>query len=56
MVGMMSMVFVSVLEDSHPLATATNSGAVSRAVDDEGKVTNYYGVINDILDYKATTL
>jgi hypothetical protein len=30
----------------------TNSGVVTRAVDDEGKVTNYYGVINDILEYK----
>jgi hypothetical protein len=39
-------------EDAHPLAATTNSGVVTRAVDDEGKVTNYYGVINDILEYK----
>jgi hypothetical protein len=36
-------------EDAHPLASTTNSGVVTRVVDDEGKVTNYYGVINDIL-------
>jgi hypothetical protein len=37
---------------AHPLASTTNSGVVTRVVDDEGKVTNYYGVINDILEYK----
>jgi hypothetical protein len=37
--------------DAHPLAAITNSGVVTRAVDDEGKVTNYYGVINDIVEY-----
>jgi hypothetical protein len=39
-------------EDAHPLAATTNYGVVTRGVDDEGKVTNYYGVINDILEYK----
>jgi hypothetical protein len=39
-------------EDDHPLAATTNSTFVIRAVDDEGKVTNYYRVINDILEYK----
>jgi hypothetical protein len=39
-------------EDAHPLAATTNSRVVTRVVDDEGKVTNYYGVINDILEYK----
>jgi hypothetical protein len=39
-------------KDDHPLAATTNSGVVTRAVDDEGKVTNYYGVINNILEYK----
>jgi hypothetical protein len=39
-------------KDAHPLAATTNSGVVTRDVDDEGKVTNYYGVINDILEYK----
>jgi hypothetical protein len=34
-------------EDAHPLAATTNSGVVTRADDDEGKVDNYYGVIND---------
>jgi hypothetical protein len=55
MVGMMSMVSISVLqgfEYAHPLAATTNSGVVTRAVNDEGKVTNYYGVINGILEYK----
>jgi hypothetical protein len=40
-------------EDDHPLAATTNFGVVTRAIDDEGKVTNYYGVINDILEYKC---
>jgi hypothetical protein len=39
-------------EDDHPLAAMTNSGVVTRVIDDEGKVTNYYGVVNDILEYK----
>jgi hypothetical protein len=39
-------------QDAHPLAATTNSRVVTRADDDEGKVTNYYGVINDILKYK----
>jgi hypothetical protein len=39
-------------EDAHPLGATTNSGVVSRADDDEAKVTNYYGVINGILEYK----
>jgi hypothetical protein len=39
-------------EDAHPLAATTNFVVVTRVVDDEGKVTNYYGVINDILEYK----
>jgi hypothetical protein len=39
-------------KDSHPLAAMTNSKIVTRAVDDEGKVTNYYGVINGTLEYK----
>jgi hypothetical protein len=38
-------------EDAQPLAATTNSRDVTRAVDDEGKVTNYYGVIIDILEY-----
>jgi hypothetical protein len=39
-------------KDAHPLAATTNFGVVTRAIDDEGKVTNYYGVINDIVEYK----
>jgi hypothetical protein len=34
------------------LSATTNFGVVTRAIDDEGKVTNYYRVINDILEYK----
>jgi hypothetical protein len=39
-------------EDDHPLLATTNSRVVTRDVNDKGKVTNYYGVINDILEYK----
>jgi hypothetical protein len=39
-------------EDAHSIGATTNSGVVTRALDDEGKVTNYYGVINDILEYE----
>ena len=38
-------------KDAHPLAATTNSRVVTRVVNDEGTVTNYYGVINDILEY-----
>ena len=38
-------------EDAQPLAATINSRVVTRVVDDEGKVTNYYGVIKDILEY-----
>jgi hypothetical protein len=44
--------FRSTRFEDHPLAATTNSEVVTRAIDDEGKVTNYYGVINDILEYK----
>jgi PII-like signaling protein len=39
-------------EDAHPLVATTNVEVVTIVVDDEGKMTNYYGVINDILKYK----
>jgi hypothetical protein len=39
-------------EDAYPLAATTNSGVVTRAIDDEENMTNYYEVINDILEYK----
>jgi hypothetical protein len=32
------------------LAATTNSRVVTRVVDDEREATNYYGVINDILE------
>jgi hypothetical protein len=34
-----------------PLATTTNSGVMTRAIDTEGRETNYYGIINKILDF-----
>jgi hypothetical protein len=34
-----------------PLAATTNSGVVTRAIDVEGRQTNYYGIINKILEF-----
>jgi hypothetical protein len=34
-----------------PLAATTNSGVVMRAIDVEGHETNYYGIINKILEF-----
>jgi hypothetical protein len=39
------------IKNVHPLVAATNSRIITRAIDDQGKVTNYYVVINDILEY-----
>jgi hypothetical protein len=38
-------------EALHPLAGTTNSGVVTRAIDAEGRKTNYYGIINKILEF-----
>jgi hypothetical protein len=38
-------------EALHPLTLTTNSGAVTRAIDAEGRETNYYGIINKILEF-----
>jgi hypothetical protein len=38
-------------EGLHPLAATTNSWVVMRAIDDEGCKTNYYGIINKILEF-----
>jgi hypothetical protein len=38
-------------EALHPLAATTNSGVVTRAIDAEGRKTNYYGIINKILEF-----
>jgi hypothetical protein len=35
----------------HPLAATTNSGVVMRAIDAEGHETNYYGIINKIIEF-----
>jgi hypothetical protein len=34
-----------------PLAATTNSRVVTRAIDAEGRETNYYGIINKILEF-----
>jgi hypothetical protein len=34
--------------------TTTNSGVVMRAIDAEGCETNYYGIINKILEFSFT--
>jgi hypothetical protein len=34
-----------------PLAATTNSGVVTSTIDDEGYKTNYYGIINKILEF-----
>jgi hypothetical protein len=38
-------------EALHPLAATTNSGVVMRAIDVEGRETNYYEIINKILEF-----
>jgi hypothetical protein len=38
-------------EALHPLAATTNSGVVMRAINVEGRETNYYGIINKILNF-----
>jgi hypothetical protein len=42
----------TMFEDAHALTATTNFGVVNRVVDDQGKVTNYYVVINYIIEYK----
>jgi hypothetical protein len=41
----------TVFEDLRPLMATTNSGVVMRAIDIEGHKTNYYGIINKILEF-----
>jgi hypothetical protein len=41
-------------EALHPLAATTNSGAVMRAIDVEGREKNIYGIINKILEFSFT--
>jgi hypothetical protein len=40
----------TIFEDARPLAATSNTRVVVRAIDDEGRETNYYGVIKDILE------
>ena len=40
-----------IFEDSRPLAATTNSGVVTRVVDEEGHETKYYGIIKNIIEY-----
>jgi hypothetical protein len=39
------------LEASRPLAATTNSGLVTRGEDVTGHVTNYYGILQNIIEY-----
>jgi hypothetical protein len=41
-------------EALHPLAATTNSGVVTKAIDVEGCETNYYEIINKILEFSFT--
>jgi hypothetical protein len=41
-------------EALRPLAATTNSGVVMRAIDVEGRKTNYYAIINKILEFSFT--
>jgi hypothetical protein len=41
-------------ECTRPFAATKNTGVICRAVDDRGREMNYYGVINDILEYDFT--
>jgi hypothetical protein len=40
----------TIFEDACPLVATCNIGVLVREVDDEGRETNYYGVIKDILE------
>jgi hypothetical protein len=40
----------TIFEDARPLAATCNTRVVVRVIDDEGRETNYYGVIKDILE------
>jgi hypothetical protein len=39
------------LEVSHPLVATTNSGLVTSGEDATGHVTNYYGILQNIVEY-----
>jgi hypothetical protein len=41
-------------EALHPLAAITNSGVVTRAINSEGRETNYYEIINKIIEFSFT--
>jgi hypothetical protein len=41
----------AIFEALRPLAATTISGVLMRAIDAEGRKTNYYGIINKILDF-----
>jgi hypothetical protein len=38
-------------EARHPLCATTNTRVVTRAIDAEGRETNYYKIINNILEF-----
>jgi hypothetical protein len=39
------------LEASHPLAVTTNSGLVTSGEDATGHITDYYGILQNIVEY-----
>jgi hypothetical protein len=41
----------TIFEASHPLAAATNTGVVTRVVDEEGHETKYYRITKNIIEY-----
>jgi hypothetical protein len=41
----------TIFEASHPLGATTNSGVVTKVVDEEGQETKYYGIIKNIIEY-----
>jgi hypothetical protein len=41
----------TIFEASRPLAATTNTGVVTRVVDEEGHKIKYYGIIKNIIEY-----
>jgi hypothetical protein len=51
---MTSTIFASIqpfFEASHPPAVTTNTGVVTRVIDEEGHETKYYRIIKNIIEY-----
>jgi hypothetical protein len=41
----------TIFEAPHPLAATTNTGVVTRVIDEEGHETKYYRIIKNIIEY-----